>query len=314
MDGPKVIGIDGAFGVGRYRKIETRIWNDGKFRALSERAKLTFLCLLSHPQMTSMGAMRGTIHGVAADIGTVSDTVSEAFQELSLSGLVEHDERGCLIVLRNYLKYNEPENENVVKSWLPMFDELPECDLKVVLWQRVMEVLERKYCDSKTDLIELWNGIGNGMAKGMATPRTQNPEPLTLKKRVSSADADGPSPELLSWVAWWNDLKREGLVAAGVSGEPISEDVKRGWKRVTESKEVRQLLSDREVLVKEIKASAFLRAGWFTLGKLLGGKNRDGAYIAQRIVDGGYRDMTAPAGEPPTCRIPSDEELAAWKP
>lgn len=106
----------------------------------------------------------------------------------------------------------------------------------------------------------------------------------------TSAEADGPSPELLSWIDWWNDLKRDGVVASGVSREPISDAVKKGWRRVCQIKEVRRLLSDRDVLVKEIGACPFLREGWFTLEKLLGGKNRDGAYIVQRIVDGGYRE------------------------
>lgn len=140
-----------------------------------------------------------------------------------------------------------------------------------------------------------------------------NDESGKMKEDVSAVAYETPA-ELLSWIAWWNDLKREGLVAAGVSGEPISEDVKRGWKRVCEIKVVRELLADRDVLVREIKASAFLREGWFTLSKLLGGKNREGAYIVQRIVDGGYRDGKPTVTEPIVCRVPNDEEIAAWTP
>lgn len=117
-----------------------------------------------------------------------------------------------------------------------------------------------------------------------------NHESGKMKEEVSADEPAEPPPELLSWIDWWNQLKQEGLVACGVSRDPISEDVKRGWRRVKEIRVVRQLLSDRDLLVQEIKASAFLREGWFTLAKLLGGKNRDGAYFVQRIVEGGYRD------------------------
>lgn len=135
-------------------------------------------------------------------------------------------------------------------------------------------------------LVEKWERAGSELPLQDRTGQDITEQ----DKTDTSDDADGPPPELLSWIDWWNDLKAQGLVAAGVSREPISDDVKRGWKRVCETKAVRQLLADREVLAKEILACAFLREGWFTLGKLLGGKNRDGAYIVQRIVDGGYRD------------------------
>lgn len=45
----------------RYRKIDSRIWNDAKFRELSDNGKLVFLMLLTHPSMTSLGAMRATV-------------------------------------------------------------------------------------------------------------------------------------------------------------------------------------------------------------------------------------------------------------
>ncbi len=44
--------------MGRYRKVETRIWNDATFRSLSDDGKLLFLFVLTHPSQTSLGAMR----------------------------------------------------------------------------------------------------------------------------------------------------------------------------------------------------------------------------------------------------------------
>lgn len=51
----------------RYRKIDVRIWNDAKFRDLSDNAKLVFFFLLIHPNITALGAMRATIAGLAAE-------------------------------------------------------------------------------------------------------------------------------------------------------------------------------------------------------------------------------------------------------
>lgn len=117
------------------------------------------------------------------------------------------------------------------------------------------------------------------------------PNPTKPDQTDTSIDID-VDHRLLGWIDWWNDLKREGAVAAGVSREPPSEAVRAGWKRVEKSKELRRLLGDRDALAEKIRESDFLKEGWFTLEKLLGGKNRDRAYYVQRILDDGYRNQT----------------------
>ena len=125
-----------------YRKIYTKIWNDEKFRSFSDGGKLVFFFLLTHPGMTSIGAMRGTIPGLAAELGWTTEAFREAFQEAYAKGIVEHDERASFIGLPNFLKYNKPESPNVVKAWAKSFDLIPECRLKFSLYQRVKAYVE----------------------------------------------------------------------------------------------------------------------------------------------------------------------------
>jgi hypothetical protein len=54
--------------MGRYRKIDPRIHNDAKFRALSERGKLLLFTILTHPHMTALGAMRATESGLCEEM------------------------------------------------------------------------------------------------------------------------------------------------------------------------------------------------------------------------------------------------------
>lgn len=126
----------------RYRKIDPRIWNDQKFRELSDNGKLVFLMLLTHPHMTAIGAMRGTMGGLADELGWSVEAFREAFREASAKGMAEHDERASFVALPNFVKYNAPESPNVVKAWNAALDLLPECPLKSVVIQRAKAFAE----------------------------------------------------------------------------------------------------------------------------------------------------------------------------
>lgn len=126
----------------RYRKIDTRIWNDEKFRSLSDDGKLVFFFLLTHPHMTSIGAMRATLPGLAAEIGWDVERLSEAFAEALAKGMAKHDPAASMIWLPKFIRYNEPESPNVLKAWAGALDLLPECDLTREAIQSVKDFAE----------------------------------------------------------------------------------------------------------------------------------------------------------------------------
>jgi hypothetical protein len=113
-----------------YRKIDVRIWNDAKFIALSNSAKLIFLFLITHPQMTALGAMRATPQGLAAELKMTQEDFSEAFAEAFSQGLAKHDRDACCIWLPNFLKYQSAESPNVLRNWSKQVEFIPECSLK----------------------------------------------------------------------------------------------------------------------------------------------------------------------------------------
>jgi hypothetical protein len=128
--------------MGRYRKVDPRIWNDLKFRSLSDDGKLAFLLLLTHPQMTALGAMRGTVPGLAAEIGWRAERAAKAFREVFREGMAKHDEKASFLWLPRFLRYNKPESPNVVKAWASGLDLLPECPLFFELLQEVKGYLK----------------------------------------------------------------------------------------------------------------------------------------------------------------------------
>lgn len=140
----------------RYRKIDTRIWNDERFRRFTDSGKLAFLFLLTHPSMTCLGAMRGTLSGLASELGWSPDAMQDAMVDAMSDGLVEVDEMASCMALKNWLRYNEPEGPNSIKkAWIEAVDMIPECAVK----RRVIERSSR-YLD----------GISDAMRKAVGRP------------------------------------------------------------------------------------------------------------------------------------------------
>jgi len=98
--------------------------------------------LLTHPNMTALGAMRATIPGLAAELNWSAEAFREAFGEALAKAMAKHDERACLIALPRFLKYNSPESPNVIKAWIGSVDLLPECELKTEVIQQAKAYAE----------------------------------------------------------------------------------------------------------------------------------------------------------------------------
>jgi hypothetical protein len=156
--------------MGRYRKIDPRIHNDAKFKALSERGKLLFFTILTHPHMTALGAMRATEAGLCEEMalgasvkdagcpadcaagcpsGCAADRVAgvfegyrQAFRDLIEKGLIKFDPASACLVIPKFLKYNPPESPSVVKAWNAAGDLIPECDLRDELIENTIKFLQ----------------------------------------------------------------------------------------------------------------------------------------------------------------------------
>lgn len=142
--------------------------------------------------------------------------------------------------------------------------------------------------------------------RSVLPPHNNTVQNKTRQERESAPPAGGCPPELFELIGWWNDLKGKSLVQAGVSADPPSEAVRKGWSRVQSSALLREKLANLERLTDAIQSSSLCREGWFRLEKLLGGKNRDGEYIIVKLLEGGYGDGVPPG--PSTSRLLTPEE------
>lgn len=154
----------------RYRKIDPRIWNDAKFSSLSSEAKLLFMYLLTTPAMTMIGAIPMRASAVAEELGLDAKRYAIRYRELSDVGIVEYDERG-LFWVKNFLKYNPPDNPKVVLSWRNSIDLLPECPLlSKVLGSAKSHCFQRGEGYAEAFRKCMTYGMTYGMANGIAYP------------------------------------------------------------------------------------------------------------------------------------------------
>lgn len=146
-----------------YRKIDCRISNDKKFRELSVEGKLAWYTILSRRDLAPIGAFKASFEsltieqrgneylneGLQKDLPKAfSEVFIQALNELLSKGLIKYDSESFLIYVPNFLKYNFPENPNVVKSWNSALDSLPECDLTNHVLAKSSEIILNSQRDS----------------------------------------------------------------------------------------------------------------------------------------------------------------------
>jgi hypothetical protein len=184
--------------VAHYRKIDTRIWNDEKFRSFTDNGKLAFFFLLTHPNMTAIGAMRATIPGLAAEIGWSAKGFGEAFREGASKGMARHDETACLVWLPNFIRYNPPENPNVLKAWVKSVEYLPECDLTTEAIQSVKAFAEGL---GEAFAKALPEAFAKGMPIHRAISNEQEPKPIAPAAPGVEVPDWVPRPQWVAFVA-----------------------------------------------------------------------------------------------------------------
>lgn len=176
----------------RYRRVSCQIWLDQKFLGLSDDAKLVFLLILTHPNLTSFGAMKASPASLTDELGWLTERLSEAFREVLSEGLAMYDEKARLLVLPNFNKHNKPASPNVVKSWVHGYKELPECPLKDELYHQLKAFSEGL---SEGFRVAFGKAFCKEVAKAVCIQGTGNREQIAEKQKPKQALAASQKPE-----------------------------------------------------------------------------------------------------------------------
>lgn len=182
----------------RYRKVSCQIWLDEKFLSMPDDAKLVFLLILTHPNMTSFGAMKTSPASLTDELGWPIERLSKAFQEVLTKGFGHYNDKVRLLVLTNFIKHNKPESPNVIKSWAQGYTHLPECDLKTQLYHTLKDFAKG-----------LSKAFEKAFLDSFGIQRTENSD-----IKIPSTKGDVPPPQKENDPIWHNGLSfliRKGI-------------------------------------------------------------------------------------------------------
>jgi len=162
--------------VARYRKIDLRIWGDQKFRTLTPIPPCgqgLWIYLLTSPLTTNIaGVFRAGEAALAEDLRWPLKAFRRHYLEIAGRGMVKADWSGPLVWVPKAIYYSEPESPNVIRSWRPTWDEIPECPMKLEIHAYMKAFAE---------------ALGEGFAKAFGEGCSRPP----IERSIS--DQKGPS-------------------------------------------------------------------------------------------------------------------------
>ena len=115
--------------VPRYFRVSIRFWDDEKSASWPDYVKLAAIYYMTCKHRQLEGIYVLPIQYATVDIGWSAKKVGRAIQVLENEGFLRFDTSCNLVLLRNSLKYQTPESENVIKGALRRIKDLPKSPL-----------------------------------------------------------------------------------------------------------------------------------------------------------------------------------------
>jgi len=116
----------------RYFEVSVRTWVSADFRSLTQDGQLLWLFFLCGPVKTPLPGFYSVGAGACLDhLRWSVDKFQNAMKELKDRKMLVFDDQHNVIFLPKWAKYNRPpSNPNVMKSWLSLLENIPDCELK----------------------------------------------------------------------------------------------------------------------------------------------------------------------------------------
>lgn len=127
-----------------YFRVAPRFWGDERVKGWSDDTRLFSVYCITSPHRTLEGIFICPVHYMVADLGWTAKKVGAQLAILETSGFLKFDSATSLLLIRNALKYQFPENPNQIKGAIRRIKDLPNSPLL-----QEFQELVRKYCYRK---------------------------------------------------------------------------------------------------------------------------------------------------------------------
>lgn len=128
-----------------FNKVSPNVWDSRKFRRLeNDDARLLYLYLLTNKNCNSVGCYVMRSGYGCADLDWQSDRFGKAIDSLCDVGLIAIDSAEDLVLIANFLTFNEPTNAKHAMSTMKTLAALPRSPLRDMRFQELTETIRRK--------------------------------------------------------------------------------------------------------------------------------------------------------------------------
>lgn len=198
-----------------YFRVSPRFWGDERVKKLIDDLKLLLLYIFTSPHRTIEGIFVLSVHYIVADLGWSARKVTKLLADLEQNGFIAFDPETDVMLIKNALKYQFPENPNQIKGAIRRIKDLPN---SVLL--KEFQGLVRKHCYRKgtsSDVQGFPYLLDQVLAQRFAQPLSQPP---TLSPSPTQAQTTTPTlPRLagdkegdLSFFSLSEEEKREAAI------------------------------------------------------------------------------------------------------
>lgn len=183
----------------RYYRVCPRFWKDERVLSWSDDQKLLALHILTSPHRNPEGIFNLPLSYIAADMKWTRSKVQKAIDRLIADGFILFDHKTELMLIRNALKYQVPENPNQAESVMRRVKELPSSPLLQEFLELANQHCYRKGAGSAAQAfcVRLAEVLAQRLPQELSEPLTLSEAPtLTRNKKALNRQAPALAREL----------------------------------------------------------------------------------------------------------------------
>ena len=179
----------------RYAMVSSAIWNDEKFKLLSEDERILLLYLITCPHGNMIGLFTLKDGYACEDLGWEPKRYQDSISKLTKSSFVSYDKEQKVVLIRKLLKTDPIEDhKRIVNGAVKQFKMVPDTKLK----QELLSILEENRGWGNDLLIASLMTLV-GPSKGLHRSKVGRPTsvtvtvPVTVTESVSVTDNGAPA-------------------------------------------------------------------------------------------------------------------------